>query len=77
MDRGAKGGVRRGTEIEEANRGEEINKWGDTWRKTDTEWWKQSRQQTKSVEGEEERETHPEFYLLYRFQSAGKKGNVK
>lgn len=44
--------MREGAEIAQVNRGEEINKWGDSLRKTDTGSSEQRRQQSGGVEGD-------------------------
>lgn len=50
--------MRRETEIEQVKRGEEINKWEDTSRKTDRGRQKHRRQQSGGVED-------PDFHLLF------------
>lgn len=65
MDRG---NVRRETVKEQVNRGEEINKWRDTLRKTDITRQKQRWQNWGGLglkETGERRKTYPGFHLLF------------
>lgn len=76
--------MRRGTEIAQVNRGEEVNKWGDSSRKTDAGRNKQRRQQSGDGEDKRWRWADKErltqtfaFCSLCRCHPTGKSGNVK
>lgn len=71
-------------EIAQVNRGEEVNKWGNSWRKTDAGRKKQRQQQCKDGEDKKWRQADKErliktfaFCSICRCHPAAKRGDVK